>query len=358
MSAEAFTHEAASATNEHLAILLLDHPGADIIICSQDSYHFRVPKISIVNTSPILGELIRRTLDSPDDHLNRTLNPEVSLPVVQLPESGDILHCLLTFHFPLPQLIPWTPEKIMELLSVAQKYQMGTVLAHIRGSIARQNSLPTRLEPALHIYALAQKYGLRQEALQSARAIFLKQSMTIEDFDGKLDIMPGASLYELWKYHERVRAILALDFAEFRMSCAGGTTTGSRCTELSSSQIPRWLDLYIESIGDNPSLFYSTELSIAIARHVKDKANELGCECASIPSHAMRDFWHALASVVDGSFDKVGDTELICRSSSGVEPFYRQSRLSFSCVNGRTLSPKSIRSHLHLNPSMYPMRIL
>ena len=85
----------------------------------------------------------------------------------------------------------------MELLSVAQFYQMGTMLAHIRGSIARQNSLPTRLEPVLHIYALAQEYGLRQEALQTARAIFLEHSMTIEGFGNKLDIVPGASLYEL-----------------------------------------------------------------------------------------------------------------------------------------------------------------
>ena len=312
MSTETVPHEAAFASNGCLASsnLLLDYPGADIIICSQDSYHFRVPKTSIINTSPILGELIRRTLDSPDDHVNRTLNPEASLPVVRLPESGDILHCLLTFLFHITQLVPSTHEKIMELLSVAQKYQMGTVLAHIRGIIARRNSLPTRLEPVLHIYALAQKYGLRQEALQSARAIFLKQAMTtIEDFDGKLDIMPGASLYELWKYHERVRAILVSDLAGFRTSCAGGTITELRCTGLSSSQIPKWLDLYIESIGENPSLFDPTRLSIALALHVKVKANERGCRCAFIPSQTMRDFWEALASVVDGSFDKVSDVD-------------------------------------------------
>jgi hypothetical protein len=148
------------------------------------------------------------------------------------------------------------------------------MLAHIRGSIARQNSLPTRLEPVLHIYALAQEYGLRQEALQTARAIFLEHSMTIEGFGNKLDIMPGASLYELWKYHEEVRAILVSDLTEFRTSCAGGTITGLACAELSPSQIPSWLDQYIESIGENPSLFDPTELSIAMARHVKDKANE------------------------------------------------------------------------------------
>ena len=298
-------HEAASPTDEPLANLLFDHPGADIILRSQDSYHFRVPKIYIVNSSPILGELIQRTLDSPGD-----ANAEASLPVVQLPESGEILHCLLTFIFPVTPLVPSTPEEIMELLSVAQKYQMGTALTHIRGSIARQNSLPTRLEPALHIYALAQKYGLRPEALQTARAIFLKQSMTIEDFDNKLDIMPGASLYELWKYHERVRAILASDLTEFRMSCARGTITGLRCTELSSSQIPSWLDQYIESIGKTPNLFDSAELNIAMARHIKDKANELDCKCASIPSQTIREFWEALASVVDGSFEKVSVVDM------------------------------------------------
>ena len=153
-------HETASTTDEPLANLLFDYPGADIILRSQDCYHFRVPKIYIVNNSPILGELIQRTLDSPGD-----ANAEASLPVVQLPESGEILHCLLTFIFPVTPLVPSTPEEIMELLSVAQKYQMESALTHIRGSIARQNSLPTRLEPALHIYALAQKYGLRPEAL-------------------------------------------------------------------------------------------------------------------------------------------------------------------------------------------------
>jgi hypothetical protein len=48
---------------------------------------------------------------------------------------------------------------------------MGIALTHIRGSIARQNPLPTRPEPALRIYALAQKHGLRLEALQTARTI-------------------------------------------------------------------------------------------------------------------------------------------------------------------------------------------
>ena len=296
----------ASATDEPLVILLFDHPGADIILCSQDSYHFRVPKVYIVNSSPILGELIQKTLDSPCD----AANAKESLPVVQLPESSEILHSLLTFIFPVTPLLPSTPKDIMKLLSVAQKYQMETALTHIRGCVARQNSLPTRLEPALHIYALAQTYGLRPEALQAAQIIILKQSMTIQGFGNKLDIISGASLYELWKYYERVLDILASDLTEFRMSCARGTITGLHCTELSRSQVPRWLDQYIQSIGGAPTFFDPGQFNTAMARHIKDKAQDLNCECASIPSQTISDFWDALGSVVHGSFEKVSVVDM------------------------------------------------
>jgi hypothetical protein len=282
----------------------LDYPGADIILRSRDSHHLRVPKIFIIHNSTVLNELVRRTLDSPGD-----VNAEASLPVVQLPESGKILHYLLTFILPLFPAIPSTHEETMELLSVAQKYQMETVLVHIRRSIALQNPLPTHPESALHIYALAQKYGLRPEALHTARTV-LKQWMTIEDFDNKLDIMPGASLYELWKYQERVLAVLALDLTEFRESGAHGTITGLRCTAFSSSQTPLWLDQYIESITKIPKLFDTSELNIVMARHTRDNASELSCECALIPSQTIRDFWEALASVVNGSFKKVSGVDV------------------------------------------------
>ncbi|SRR6266403_1196762 len=314
--------EAASTTGE--SHILFDYPGADIILCSRDSHHFRVPKNSIINNSPVLGELIRRTLDSLGNP-----NVDVPLPVVPLPESGEILCYLLTFIFPVVPVMPSNGETI-ELLSVAQKYKMETVLIHIRGSIARQNPLPTRLEPALRTYALAQKYGLRPEALQTARTI-LKYSMTIQDLDNKLGIMPSAYLYELWKYHERVRTILASDLKEFRESGARGTITSFRCTELTSSQIPRWLDRYIESLAKSPKLFDSAEFNIAMARHIKNEATlccsqcgdiaacrgcgddpdlpyhetHVWCECESIPSQIIRDFWQALESVVHGSLEKV-----------------------------------------------------
>ena len=304
--------EAAVTTDEPIANLLFDYPGADIILRSQDSYHFRVPKTYIINCSPILGEQVQKHLDS-----SSATNTEVSLTAIPLPESGKILHCLLTFIFFVTPVIPSTHEETMELLSVAQKYQMETALIHIRGSVARLNPPPTHLEPALHMYALAQKYGLRQEALQAARTI-LNYPVTIENFDNKLEIMPGAVLYELWKYYEEVRAILTSDLTEFRESGAHGTITGLRCLAgLSASQIPSWLDQFIDSIGKSLNLFDAAELSIVMARHIQNNVNPYNCGCASIHSQTIRDFWAALSSVIHGSFEKVCVAVVVVPSCQG-----------------------------------------
>jgi len=109
--------ETASTTDEPLADLLFDYPGADIVLRSHDSHHFRVPKTPVINGSSVLGGLIQRNSDSSDSS-----NAESSLPVVPLPESGEILHCLLTFIFLVAPRIPSAHEETMELLSVAQKY--------------------------------------------------------------------------------------------------------------------------------------------------------------------------------------------------------------------------------------------
>ena len=291
--------ELASPADEPLAKITFDFPGADIILRSQDSHQFPVPKTYIINSSPVLGELIRRTLDSGDT------NAGVSLPAVQLPYSGKILHYLLSFILPITPVIPSNHEETMELLSVAQKYQMGTVLIHMRGSIARENPLPTCLKPALGVYSLAQGYGLRPEALQTARNISQQHAMTVENFDNMLDCIPGASLYELLKYYESVRAILASDLTEFRESAVRGALGDIRCTAHSVSFVPSWIDDYIKSIGRSPNSFDLVEFNAAMSRHIKATSAANNCECASIPTRTIRNFWEALTLVVCGSYDRV-----------------------------------------------------
>ncbi|KAH9017243.1 hypothetical protein EDB85DRAFT_2096539 [Lactarius pseudohatsudake] len=178
-----------------------DYPGSDIVLRSYDPHDFRVHKLYIVICSPVLRELIQSVSNISDLPHGEKQEP---LPVVKLPESKATLYSLLTFIFPVAPILPSTTEKIMELLAVAQKYQMNSVMTHIRGAISRQDPPFLRPETALHIYFLAQQHDLRQEAVQAAR-VTLRLSMTIEDLGDKLEVpgMTGAYLHELWKYHQQ-----------------------------------------------------------------------------------------------------------------------------------------------------------
>ncbi|KAI0301712.1 hypothetical protein B0F90DRAFT_1717251 [Multifurca ochricompacta] len=294
---------------------LFDYAGADIILRSCDSFSFRIPRLYITNSSPVLSELIRgATRSSRVEHSDAI----ESLPVVQLRENGVILFSLLTFIFPVSPTLPSTVEGTMELLSVAQKYGISSALSHIRGNIAVQNTPIIRPETAFQVYSLAQKFGLHQELLQAARAT-LTFPMTIGDLEGKLENMTGTTLHELWEYREKVQNHLASDLAEFGASGAGRTMTGLRCmTLVGPSQIPYWLDVYIESIGRAPHLFDIFEFETTRARHVKEGANNQACACAFIPSQTIRTFWDALTAVVQGSMEKTESALRLLRE--GVDP--------------------------------------
>ncbi|KAN0137881.1 hypothetical protein V8E53_004365 [Lactarius tabidus] len=267
------------------------YPGADIILCSSKYHEFRVPKLYILNSSPVLTKLIRTSSNSHD-----------AAPIVHLNENCSILSSLLTFIFPVSPALPPTAEQTMELLSVAQKYQMDSVVTHIRDRISRQDPPFIRPENALFVYSLAQKYGLRDEALQAAR-MSLNSTMTIEDLDDKLDIMPGSFLHELWKYHQRVRGSLMLDLIEFRRSGARGTLKGLHCNKISSFGYPSWLDDYFESMAKSPAAFDLTRFHMTLMRHSAAGSFSSGCShCASIPIETIQLFWAALTAVVHKSF--------------------------------------------------------
>ena len=305
-------------------ILNFDYPGSDIILRSRDSHDFHVPQLYLVNCSPVLQELehigfASKTSDVPG---GKEQDP---LPVINLPESGTTLHSLLTFIFPVAPTLPSTTEKIMELLAVAQKYRMDSVLTHVRGAISLQDPPFIRPETALHTYFLAQKYELRQETLSAARGT-LRLSMTIEDLEDKIHFMPGTYLRELWKYHERVRNGLASSLLEFRKSGAPNILKDLRCRTLpvpfppsdtpsiTPNPIPQWLGDYIESLAEAPHLFDLVEFENVRARHIKDESQHAGrgpgCTCEEISNRVIRAFWDALTAVVHEIMEKVRRTDM------------------------------------------------
>jgi hypothetical protein len=304
--------------------LHFDYPGSDIILRSCDSHDFRVPQLYLANCSTVLAELIRGVLNAPD--VANSGEEQGPLPVVELSETGAIVHSLLTFIFPVTPTLPSTTENIIKLLAVAQKYKMDSILAHLRGAISRLDPPFILPETALHVYFLAQRYELHQEAVLAARST-LRLSMTIEDLGDKIDFMPGAYTRELWKYHESVREDLASGLLEFRrfgaqdimeaedLNCGAppgpsapsmfGSNTSNVFLGSSTpdSFFPQWLDGYIESLAQAPHLFDHLEFENARARHIKDRS--ASCSCVDISSQTRRAFWEALTTVVHGAMEKV-----------------------------------------------------
>ena len=294
--------------------LHFDHPSPDIVLRSYDSRNFPVPTVYIVNSSPILQELIRNVSNTSDSDVSNGEN-QAPLPVVQLPESGATIYRLLTFIFPIAPIVPSAPEEIMELLAAAQKYQMDSALSHIRGITARQDPPFIRPETAFHIYFLAQKHELLQEALQAAR-VTLRLPMVIEDLGDKLNFpgMTGAYLHELWRYHKRIRTDLKTGVLvhEYKSSGLPEDVKGLRCRNDyghgdNLDSLPRWLDNYIDSIAEAPHLFDLMEFENAWARHIKEfqASYSRTCSCLDISSELRRTFWENLTAFVHGTIEKV-----------------------------------------------------
>ncbi len=293
-----------------------------VILRSQDCYKFRVPKLYIINSSPILRDeiLISPNPQSGVSAISTRPGVEWSTDtanvhqVVHLSVNSTILISLLSYIFPIPPILPSTTEQIMELLSVAQMYKMDVILTHIRNHIAQQQPPLIRKENAFSVYALAQKYGLRKETLQAARCILGFSYLTIKALaeEDLLGLMPCAFLHELWKYDQRFQSILRSDVEEFKSSSRFeelAIVKDSSCISLTDSGIPYWLDSYLFVQGYiNISRFLDfNNFHSEYEDHYKGRYARMFEECSycSELSEDLYEFWDALTAVVQGSMAKV-----------------------------------------------------
>ena len=258
------------APGEVAETIHLDFPGSDIVLSSCDSHKFHVLKYYIALSSPVLRETRQNVSNT--SNIAHAEEPE-PLPVIELPESGAIIHSLLTLIFPILPVLPSISEKVIELLAVAQKFQIDSVLSRIRSIVGARKDPPfIRPETAFHLDFLAQKQGLHQEALQAARVTLRLPPMVIEDLGDKLEAshVTGACLYELLKYHDSIRTDLKSGVLEFQNSGLPDDVKTLRCRPTSTHyqswnvipSFPLWLDNYLESVADAPQLSISSHLKM------------------------------------------------------------------------------------------------
>ncbi|KAH9017246.1 hypothetical protein EDB85DRAFT_2096544 [Lactarius pseudohatsudake] len=276
----------------------VDVSQADIIVRSSDHVDFRIHKLILATSSPVFKDMFSLSQPSNNEAVDE-------LPVIQLSEDAELVRALITALYPIPFEIPASYDKILALLAAAQKYDMGTVhsvLTHIRGSLALQDSPFIFRENAFLAYSVARRYGLRKEAIQAAR-LTLKFTLTIES--PEFGDIPGAHLHELWNYHRMVRAQLLSDRSLPAAAAAFNVRNGLNCTRRT------WIQTYVQSIIDSPSLFDPIEFQMALARHTTNTNDPsgnsvVGCPyCANIPVETMRIFWTTLAYVVHRCMERV-----------------------------------------------------
>ena len=291
------------------AKIFFDYADADIVLRSCDSQDFRVLRLYVIKSSPVLDKLIRAIPES--SQTPNSSGAQTPLPIVQLSGRGAILSNLLTFIFPVSSILPPTLEEIIELLSVAQKYKMVSVLTDIRCYVASKDPPLICPENAFHAYSLSRKHGLRREAAEAAKKITLSFSLDIETLEGRSDIPQGVYLYELWRYHRNVQGNLLSNVGNFRGSAAGGTLTGLSCVAMTQWGTPQWIDNYILSIAQTPSFFEPIEFQTTLACHVRGAVSCLGngCSwCTRIPRQTVREFWAALTNFINENMAKASVT--------------------------------------------------
>ncbi|KAI0264117.1 hypothetical protein BC834DRAFT_270899 [Gloeopeniophorella convolvens] len=298
---------------------LLNYPDPDIIVRSSDLRELPLRKLYIVESSPVLRELIQAGPScAVDTEPSSDLESVKMLPIVQLPDRADILSSLFSFVFPVPADLPPKLEQVVELLSVAQKYKMDVVLGRIRSHISIERPTLISKGNALLAFGLARKYGLRQEALQAAR-LTLGTRITLRDLETKLNSLPGTSFYEIWRYHQKVRQTLEAALRLFASSSVCLDFVRGSCAQGPEQQIPNWLRDYFNSITAHYTQALQVdpiEFHVARAHHVSGYGPLLGfvtnvnrekcLDCARVADGAVRTFCTALAAIIDGSILRVG----------------------------------------------------
>src|SRR6266404_3008721 len=287
-----------------------EYAEADVIIRSSDSYEFRVLKIYISHSSPVLRDQVA-AISFPQWQSGVNISAGTSLPVVQLFDSGAVLFSLLTYIFPVPPVLPSTVEHTIELLSAAQRYRMDAILTHVRNHIAQQEPPFIREENSFLVFSLARNRGLNQEALRAARSSLKLPTFTIDVLEERLQLISCASLYALWRYRQKFQHNLESLLPDFVASSGRKTLKGSGCTGPAASGIPGWLDRYISLIGRTPSHFSLSMFYAALRNHVRSSSNVIRDRCHHCATIDIPALWAALSAMYDDSVSEVRESDSI-----------------------------------------------
>ncbi|KAH9167974.1 hypothetical protein EDB89DRAFT_1639421 [Lactarius sanguifluus] len=169
----------------------------DVILRSSDGASFRVHRLVLTTASPFFDDLF--SLPQPDE--DETID---GIHVVRLSEDKEVLRSLITMLYPIPSVLPDSYNKVLDLLTASQKYDMAAVQSSIRAEVSRKSYPSLSGAEAFRMYAIASSKGLIPEVENFAR-LTLDHPMTFESIGDELRLFNGWALRDLVRFRKRCR---------------------------------------------------------------------------------------------------------------------------------------------------------
>jgi hypothetical protein len=171
-----------------------DHRDADLIIRSSDGVQFRVFKLFLSLASVVFRDMFLLPQQNEDNTLD-------GLPVVELTETSNTIHNMLSLCYPTSQI---THESlilsdVVNLLEVTRKYDMEGAQKVAMELLTKPRFLT---EEPLRVYAIACR--LRNGPIAKLAAKSLSHRKLLEDtYSAELELCDGGTIYRVLSYHKR-----------------------------------------------------------------------------------------------------------------------------------------------------------
>jgi hypothetical protein len=286
----------------------------DVILRSSDGATFRVHRLVLTTASPFFDDLFSLPQPDKDEMID-------GIHVVRLPEDQEVLHSLITMLYPIPSVLPDSYNKVLDLLTASQKYDMAAVQSSIRAEVSRKSYPPLTAAAAFHTYAIANSKGLIPE-MENAARLTLDYPMTFESMGDEMGLFNGWALRDLARFRKRCRDSLVLcleSFLDYRDGpskiwtyCLHSNILNSQLPDQSFLQVARWLrDLILRLIKELKQSYtrpllkqhsFRKQYMAALQKHIVE-TNCLFCSRVHIEEGDA--FWGQVKSKLTIARDKV-----------------------------------------------------
>jgi len=165
---------------------------ADIILRSSDGVEFYVMKAFLIYASQVFDTMF--TL--PQSNNSNEKQSTNGLDVVVMAEDSKMLRWMLLFCYPGSHPMPEETEDILNLASIADKYDMDAISKEVQEILVASSTIK---EDPLRIFAIAVHHGWESVGRAAARSTL---ALRLQDLpsSNELAIISGMDLYHLTQY--------------------------------------------------------------------------------------------------------------------------------------------------------------